>query len=84
MKMVSHARKGSARQVAASERHYNERPERVSGGLAADFRFDSESQGRGCRHRAVCRGRDPDAKQAAAEEVADLDLSSKTLSRGGH
>ena len=32
----------------------------------------------------VCRGRDPDAEQETAEEVADLDLSSKTLSGGGH
>ena len=77
------ARGRAGRQQLQNDTTNSERPERVSCGLAAGSRFDSESQGRGWR-RVVCRGRDPDAGQQDAEEVTDVDLSSKTLSRGGH
>ena len=69
--------------MQARGRPGSERTEGVSSGLAEGSRYDSVSQGRGCRYRVVCRGRDPDAKQEAAEGVIDVDLSSKTLSRGG-
>ena len=78
-------RQGLARQAADPEQHcHSERPEGVSCELAAGSRFDSESRGRGCRRRVVCRGRDLDAEREAAEEMTDMDLSSKTLSRGGN
>ena len=80
---LNHMQGRPGRQPLQNDTAHSERPEGVSGGLAAGSRFDSESQGRGCRRRLVGRGKDPDAEQEAAEDVTDLGLSGKTLSRGG-